>query len=174
MQNPYANLFAICMLVGATIGYVYWRTVILNKRELDNWSSNVLAIMLFSASVISLIVLMLSYNPFMPFRIQYNSPYIISKEQYTKQIQNKKTKILDLRNLALYEDFHLEGAIHLDFYEKNFQKKIDNLQKNTVYLLYCPALILCKRTAKILARQGFHYVYYAEDYPYVNKKKNKK
>jgi len=45
--------------------------------------------------------------------------------------------ILDVRTLAEVNAGAIEGAIHLDFYQSDFQDKLSLLDKNSTYLVYC-------------------------------------
>ncbi len=45
--------------------------------------------------------------------------------------------ILDVRTLAEVNAGAIEGAIHLDFYQPDFQEKLSVLDKNSTYLVYC-------------------------------------
>jgi rhodanese-related sulfurtransferase len=45
--------------------------------------------------------------------------------------------ILDVRTLAEVNAGAIEGAIHLDFYQSDFQDKLSTLDKNSTYLVYC-------------------------------------
>ena len=45
--------------------------------------------------------------------------------------------ILDVRTLAEVNAGAIEGAIHIDFYRPDFQDKLNLLNKNSTYLVYC-------------------------------------
>ncbi len=45
--------------------------------------------------------------------------------------------ILDVRTLAEVNAGAIEGAIHLDFYQSDFQAKLSLLDKRSTYLVYC-------------------------------------
>jgi rhodanese-related sulfurtransferase len=45
--------------------------------------------------------------------------------------------ILDVRTLAEVNAGAIESAIHLDFYQSDFQDKLSLLDKNSTYLVYC-------------------------------------
>ncbi len=45
--------------------------------------------------------------------------------------------ILDVRTLAEVNAGAIEGAIHLDFYQSDFQDKLILLDKSSTYLVYC-------------------------------------
>jgi rhodanese-related sulfurtransferase len=168
-NNPYTSIFISCILIGALLGYIYWR-FIENRRELDGWSSNTVSTMIFFATGLTILVLFIVNNPIFPIVLVNKNPHIISVSTYHQKRIEQNTVVLDLRIYAKFQNFHFANAISLDFYDKKFQKKIDNLEKFKVYLLYCDRNEICMRTEKILVHQGFHQIFYA---PALNKPKKK-
>ena len=45
--------------------------------------------------------------------------------------------ILDVRTLEEFQEGHLEGAEMIDFYAADFADRLDDLDKDVPYLLYC-------------------------------------
>ena len=169
-NNPYTSIFISCIFIGALLGYIYWR-FIENRRQLDGWSSNTVSTMIFFATGLTILVLFILHNPIFRIILSNKNPHIISISAYHQKRMEPNTVVLDLRTYAEFQKFHFPHAISLDFYDKKFQQKIDNLEKFKVYLLYCTRNEICMRTEKILTHQGFHQIFYA---PALNKTKKQK
>lgn len=77
-------------------------------------------------------------------------------------IQNSPSStltILDVRTPSEIEKGSVEGAIHLNFYDPDFDKKISTLDPNTRYLLYCQSGSRARKAAEILRSQGVGKIY---------------
>ena len=51
--------------------------------------------------------------------------------------ENPNFIIIDIRTPEEYKSGHLEDAIIMDYYENTFEKDIDQLDKEKIYLIYC-------------------------------------
>ena len=60
-------------------------------------------------------------------------------------LKKKKNILLDVRTPEEMTEGHIENAANLDFLDESFPEKIETLNKNKTYLLYCRS---GKRTAK--------------------------
>lgn len=161
-HHPYTPLFLGSIFLGAFLGYLYWR-IIDKERGVDNWSANLFSIMLFAASICFVLTLFIINNPIFKIRLYHKNSHWITINEFHRKRLEPKTIILDLRPAKAYQKFHFPNAISLDFYGEKFQKKLDNLDKSKIYLLYCSHFQICLRTEKILIHQGFHHIYYAPD-----------
>lgn len=45
--------------------------------------------------------------------------------------------ILDVRAAELFEEGHIKGATHMNFYATNFKRLVDRLDRNATILIYC-------------------------------------
>jgi rhodanese-related sulfurtransferase len=71
----------------------------------------------------------------------------ISKSSFFELITCKKAKklisskkdliILDIRTPEEYEEGHIEDSVLIDFYDALFTKRLNVLDKNKTYLIYC-------------------------------------
>jgi len=51
--------------------------------------------------------------------------------------ENPNFIIIDIRTPEEYKSGHLADAIIMDYYENTFEKEIDQLDKEKIYLIYC-------------------------------------
>ncbi len=88
-----------------------------------------------------------------------DSAVVVRPATFEKMLKKKKTILLDVRTSEEMEEGHLANAQNIDFLDESFPGKIENLNKNKTYLLYCRT---GKRTAKagaLMKAAGFKKVY---------------
>ena len=69
---------------------------------------------------------------------EYRNTRLIDEKTFIKYSKNRKTIILDTRSKKAFDDFHLKGAIHInfsDFTDEKLAQIIPN--KETRILIYC-------------------------------------
>src|ERR1700740_1376086 len=88
-----------------------------------------------------------------------SSPRLVGADEAEKLIAEKKVVILDVRTPAEFAAGHIAGAAHLDFADKEFQAKLEKLDKNQAYLVHCAVGGRSGRTVKIMSQLDFKSVY---------------
>jgi rhodanese-related sulfurtransferase len=73
--------------------------------------------------------------------------------------QNTDFVILDLRTPQETRQGIIKGAILLDFMKSDFQSKIEQLDREKTYLLYCQSGYRSEKTQKLLEKKNFKRVY---------------
>ena len=61
----------------------------------------------------------------------------IDRTTFESLMNQDSVVILDVRTLAEVNAGAIEGAMHLDFYQSDFESKLNLLDKDFTYLLYC-------------------------------------
>jgi rhodanese-related sulfurtransferase len=84
----------------------------------------------------------------------------VNPETFTKMMHEEpEPVILDVRTMDEYSTFKIPKSILIDFYNSNFGKKLDELDRSKTYLVYCASgsrsLAACKQMNKL----GFEKVY---------------
>ena len=88
-----------------------------------------------------------------------DSATVIPAATFEKMLKKKKNMLIDVRTPEEMAEGHIENASNLDFLDESFPEKIETLNKNKTYLLYCRT---GKRTAKagaLMKAAGFKNVY---------------
>jgi len=88
-----------------------------------------------------------------------DSATVIPAATFEKMLKKKKNILLDVRTPEEMTEGHIENAANLDFLDESFPEKIETLNKNKTYLLYCRS---GKRTAKagaMMKAAGFKNIY---------------
>ncbi|MGM0508963.1 MAG: rhodanese-like domain-containing protein [Fusobacteriota bacterium] len=73
--------------------------------------------------------------------------------------ENTDVVILDVRTPGEYQSGHLEDAINIDYYANDFSKKLDELNKNKTYIIYCRSGNRTGKTLDMMEEMGFKKVY---------------
>ena len=82
-----------------------------------------------------------------------------AREIILKKSNDKDFVILDVRTPEEFFSGALEGAINLDFYASDFSQKLNGLDKNKTYLIYCRSGNRSKSVLGMMKNLGFNFVY---------------
>lgn len=86
---------------------------------------------------------------------------LLSPEQFKTQIaeESGSFKILDLRTDEEVAEGKVPGAGQLDFYDDEFELKLEDLNKQTTYYIYCRSGGRSGKTRNKMKELGFQKVY---------------
>ena len=76
-----------------------------------------------------------------------------------KEKDNPDFVILDIRTPGEFKSGHIEDAVLIDFYARNFLEKMQALDKNKTYLLYCRSANRSTKTLSLVKNMGFTSLY---------------
>ena len=84
-----------------------------------------------------------------------------AKEAYELIYSHKNDLIiLDIRTESEYIDGHINGAINIDFYSKDFREKLSKLDREKTYLLYCRTGNMSSKAISDFRELGFKKIYH--------------
>lgn len=86
-----------------------------------------------------------------------------AREIILKNAQSKNFCILDVRTQAEFFSGAMDNAINLDFYASDFLEKLDLLDKNKIYLIYCRSGNRSKFVLEEMKKRNFNFVYELDD-----------
>ena len=84
---------------------------------------------------------------------------IPTQEFKNKISQTQDAIIIDVRTPEEYAQVHIKSAINIDFYEKDFPNKLEKLDKEKTYLIYCRSGNRSGQTLNLMRQMGFKKVY---------------
>lgn len=89
------------------------------------------------------------------------SKFITLTPQMALQLTRKepKIRILDIRPYDEYKKEHIPGAVNLDYNGHEFQSKVEKLDKNKIYLIYCKSGVRGGYFLEKMQESGFTGVY---------------
>lgn len=81
-------------------------------------------------------------------------------EQLLKQ--NKTVVVLDVRTPKEHGEARIKGAKNIDFYESDFAKKVEKLDRKQTYLVHCASGGRSSKTRELMKSLGFESIYHLE------------
>jgi len=87
---------------------------------------------------------------------------ISPKQAHALILQEKNNPdfvILDIRTPGEFKSGHIEGAVLIDFYARDFLQKMQALDKNKTYLIYCRSANRSTKTLSLVKNMGFTSLY---------------
>ncbi|MBI2831023.1 MAG: rhodanese-like domain-containing protein [Chloroflexi bacterium] len=83
----------------------------------------------------------------------------VTTEEASQLIQKNKGNadfvVLDVRTLVEFATGHVEGAIEIDYYAPDFRDKLNALDKNKTYLVYCQSGHRSRNASDLMQELGF-------------------
>lgn len=92
----------------------------------------------------------------------YHLSALEASELIKKNSGNTQFVILDVRTSNEFKQGHLAGAVKLDYYQPNFRKSLQELDKSKTYLIYCTTGYRSSRTIKMIETMGFSAIYHLQ------------
>lgn len=82
------------------------------------------------------------------------SSCLLSAKDYISA-EKSNSVIIDVRTQREFVTGHLEGAINMDIYQKNFRDEIEKLDKSKTYYVYCKTGIRSRSAVNYMKQSGF-------------------
>ncbi|GAB4239376.1 MAG: rhodanese-like domain-containing protein [Ekhidna sp.] len=89
---------------------------------------------------------------------QQSGTTIITAEEL-KQKQQEGTQVVDIRTKNEFDSGHIPGALHIDYSQPDFAKRMEALGKETPIIIHCAKGGRSGRAMSILKEAGFVNVY---------------
>jgi rhodanese-related sulfurtransferase len=70
--------------------------------------------------------------------------------------------LLDIRTPREFEAGHIQGAVLLDFYSRDFVERLKTLDRDKTYLVYCRSGNRSAKSLSLFNRLGFTHAYHLE------------
>lgn len=82
-------------------------------------------------------------------------------ESFSQMIINENSKcvILDVRTREEYLQGHIRNSLNIDIYKNDFKTKINSLNKQKTYFVYCKSGYRSNSAVKFMHGLGFEQVY---------------
>jgi rhodanese-related sulfurtransferase len=75
---------------------------------------------------------------------------------------NKDLVVIDVRTKEEFDEYHIKGAVLIDIYKPDFSDRINKLEKNKRYIIYCRTGARSKYALELMRNLGFVEVYNLE------------
>ncbi|MEM1378653.1 MAG: rhodanese-like domain-containing protein [Pseudomonadota bacterium] len=85
----------------------------------------------------------------------------VSARQAAQLLQNDPSiMVLDIRTPREFNSGHIEGAININYFDRDFRERIAQLDPNRTYLMHCAAGGRSDNSIRILRNAGLTNVYH--------------
>ena len=82
-----------------------------------------------------------------------------ARELISNNREDTDVVIIDVSTPQEYKDLHLEGAINVTLISRFFKSRLDVMNKNKTYEVYCKVGVRSKIAQKLMQQLGFRTVY---------------
>jgi len=97
-----------------------------------------------------------SVEDFFETKIMFNIfAKTISPKDAFNDFQNQGALFIDVRTKSEHDSEHIEGNTHIDIGDESFEEKINALDKNKKYIIYCMSGGRAGRATSIMQKLGF-------------------
>ena len=98
---------------------------------------------------------------FLIFLISCAPAEILTPERVQELLSgnDKKTVIVDLREVTSFTSGHIRGAENIPFKPENFQERVSGYDKKAPILIYCGKGLKTEKAAELLKDSGFKDIY---------------
>ena len=93
-------------------------------------------------------------NPVIILKVE-GDPLHLDVTNFNNAILGQVGKLVDVRTIKEYDDYHIPKAINIDFKSKNFETEFAKLDKEEPVLIYCRSGRRSAAAAKSLKKMGF-------------------
>lgn len=87
----------------------------------------------------------------------------VTCEEAFKMIKENKDEpdfvILDVRTPGEYAEDHLEGSRNIDYNSPDFTSKLEEMNKNNTYIVYCRSGVRSRNAANSMSKVGYNKIY---------------
>ncbi|CAH1000758.1 Sulfurtransferase [Neolewinella maritima] len=83
------------------------------------------------------------------------TPYDVTQEEFRARMNDSNVVILDVRTPAETAGGMIEGARELDFNAADFTERLDSLDRDATYLVYCRSGNRSGQACALMDRMGF-------------------
>ncbi len=106
-----------------------------------------------------LCILFFSFSPFIsPAQLSTNNDEkinVISQKKFKSQMNKENVVILDVRTPEEYKAGYIPGAILINYKDSTFAQKVNDLDKNKHYLVYCKTGNRSNQAVQYMLSNGF-------------------
>lgn len=80
---------------------------------------------------------------------------LVAPAAFEKKMASQKGQVIDVRTPKEYQSGYIAGAVNLHVYDKDFEQRVDKLDKNKPVYVYCKAGGRSAEATEILKNKGF-------------------
>lgn len=93
-------------------------------------------------------------------RPQYDNVIDVNADQAAQILITEDVKVLDIRTPQEFSGRKIPGAINLDFYSRDFKARLEQLDRDQAYLVYCHSGSRTAQAMGLFHQLGFKKIYH--------------
>ena len=83
---------------------------------------------------------------------------LVKPDQFEKQMERDKGQIIDVRTPREYSVGYIANAVNMHLYDKDFEQRLDTLNKNKTAYVYCKVGGRSAEAVGIMQQKGFIHI----------------
>lgn len=83
---------------------------------------------------------------------------LVAPSAFAQKMEEDKGQVIDVRTPKEYKAGHIEGAVNMHVYDKDFTTRLDSLDKNTTVYVYCKAGGRSAEAMQTMKEKGFIHI----------------
>lgn len=83
---------------------------------------------------------------------------LVAPNQFSQEMAKNEGQLIDVRTPKEYNNGHLENAVNIHLYDKDFTERINKLDKNKTVYVYCKAGGRSADAVEVLKSNGFVHI----------------
>ncbi|RYJ45813.1 rhodanese-like domain-containing protein [Flavobacterium beibuense] len=83
---------------------------------------------------------------------------LVNPTEFAQKIESEKGQLIDVRTPKEYQSGYIDGAVNIHLYDKDFEERIDKLDKNETVYVYCKAGGRSAEAVEIMQEKGFKHI----------------
>lgn len=93
-------------------------------------------------------------------RPQYDNVIDVNADQAAQILVTQDVQVLDIRTAQEFSGRKIPGALNIDFYKRDFKSRLDQLDRNQAYLVYCHSGSRTAQAMGLFHQMGFKKIYH--------------
>lgn len=86
---------------------------------------------------------------------QQKKAQLVTPAQFSKELSAGKVQLIDVRTPKEYKAGHIQNAVNIHLYDKDFEQRIEKLDKNKPVYVYCKVGGRSAEAVEIMQAKGF-------------------
>jgi phage shock protein E len=83
---------------------------------------------------------------------------LVKPAEFEKQMQQREGQVIDVRTPKEYSSGHIENAVNMHVYDKDFEQRVDKLDKDKTVYVYCKVGGRSAEAVEIMQQKGFKHI----------------
>jgi rhodanese-related sulfurtransferase len=84
---------------------------------------------------------------------------LVPVEEFNTFLNDKTIQLIDVRTPKEFEVEHIENAININFFDEDFLKKVNKLNKEKPVYIYCRSGRRSAKSSSVFLKAGFQHIY---------------